>query len=88
MYSLYSIKLSERMDFYNAVSIFFWLKCVPINVLDSTVETETLLDTSVFVQKQYLSTNYDESNFGEYIDMKNQLKIKNLPNLLDDKKAA
>ena len=37
------------------------------------------IDTSLFVQKPYLRTNYMESNIEEDIDLKNQHRIKNLP---------
>ena len=36
-------------------------------------------DTSLFVQKPYLRINYIESNIEEDIDLKNQYRIKNLP---------
>ena len=37
------------------------------------------IDTSIFLQKLYLRTNYIESNIEEDIDMKNQYGLKNLP---------
>ena len=37
------------------------------------------IDTSLFVQISYLRTNYIESNIEEDIDLKNQFRIKNLP---------
>ena len=37
------------------------------------------IDTSFFVQKPYLRSNYIEANIEEDINMKNQFKIKNLP---------
>ena len=37
------------------------------------------IDTSLFVQKPYLRTNYREGNIEEDIHLKNQYKIKNLP---------
>ena len=37
------------------------------------------IDTSLFVQKPYLRTNFIESNIEENKNMKNQFKIKNLP---------
>ena len=37
------------------------------------------IDTSSFVQKPYLRTNYIEADIEEDIDMKNQFYIKNLP---------
>ena len=37
------------------------------------------IDTSFFVQKSYLRSNYIEANIEEDIDLKNQFRIKNLP---------
>ena len=37
------------------------------------------IDTSLFVQKPYLRTNYIKSNIEEDIDLKNQFRIKNVP---------
>ena len=37
------------------------------------------IDTSLLVQKPYLRTNYVESNLEEDIDLKNQSRIKKLP---------
>ena len=54
---------------------------MPINVFgNSSNNSEQKIDTSLFVQKPYLRTNYIESNLEEDIDLKNQYKIKNLPN--------
>ena len=53
---------------------------MPINVFGSTsLNPENKIDTSSFVQKPYLKTNYIESNIEEYIDMKKQFRTKNLP---------
>ena len=45
---------------------------------NSSNNSEHKIDTSLFVQKPYLRTNYIESNI-EDIDSKNQYRIKNLP---------
>ena len=45
-------------------------------------------DTSLFVQKPYLRTNYIESNIEEDIDLKNQYRIKNLPDPISIREAA
>ena len=37
------------------------------------------VDTSLFVQKPYLRSNYIESNIEEDNDLKNQFRRKNLP---------
>ena len=53
---------------------------MPINVFgNSSNNSENKIDTSLFVQKPYLRTNYIESNIEEDIDLKNQFRIKNLP---------
>ena len=53
---------------------------MPINVFgNSSNNSDNKLDTSLFVQKPYLRTNYIESNIEEDIDLKNQFRIKNLP---------
>ena len=43
-------------------------------------QSDSQIDTSNFVKKSYLKTNYIEANLEEDIDMKNQFYIKNLPN--------
>ena len=53
---------------------------MPINVFGkSSNNSDNKNDTSLFVQKPYLRTNYIESNIEEDIDLKNQYRIKNLP---------
>ena len=54
---------------------------MPINVFgnSNSNNSDNKIDTSLFVQKPYLRTSYIEANIEEDIDMKNQLKIKNLP---------
>ena len=54
---------------------------MPINVFaNSSNNSVNKIDTSLFVQKTYLRTNSIEANIEEDIDLKNQYKIKNLPN--------
>ena len=54
---------------------------MPINVFgNSSNNSEQKIDTSLFVQKPYLRHNYIEANIEEDIDLKNQFRIKNLPN--------
>ena len=57
---------------------------MPIYVFgnSNTNNSEHKIDTSLFVQKPYLRTNYIEANIEEDIDLKNQYRIKNLPELL------
>ena len=53
---------------------------MPINIFGhSSNNSENKIDTSLFVQKPYLRTTYIESNIEEDIDLKNQYRIKNLP---------
>ena len=53
---------------------------MPINVFgNSSNNSDNKIDTSLFVQKPYLRTNYIEADIEEDIDLKNQYKIKNLP---------
>ena len=54
---------------------------MPINVFgnsSSSHDNGNNIDTSLFVQKPYLRTNYIEANIGEDINMKKKFKIKNL----------
>ena len=54
---------------------------MPINVFgnSNSNNNKNEIDTSLFVQKPYLRHNYIESNIEEDIDLKNQFRIKNLP---------
>ena len=42
----------------------------------SSSQSDSQIDTTNFVKKSYLKTNYIEANLEEDIDMKNQYKIK------------
>ena len=54
---------------------------MPINVFgNSSNNSGNKIDTSLYVQKPYLRSNYIESNIEEDIDLKSQYRIKNLPN--------
>ena len=53
----------------------------------TSVNGENKNDTSLFVQKPHLRTNYIENN-NEYIDMKNQFRIKNLPDPISRRESA
>ena len=62
---------------------------MPINVFGNTSNNcEQKIDTSLFVQKPYLRTNYIESNIAEDIDLKNQFRIKNVPDPINIKEVA
>ena len=60
-----------------------------MNVFGSTSSTGlTNIDTTLFVQKPYLRTNYIESDMEEDIDMKQKFKITNLVDPTNDFEAA
>ena len=62
---------------------------MPINVFgNSNSDDNNKIDTSLFVQKPYLRTNYIESNIEEDINFKNQCRIKNLTDPISIRKAA
>ena len=52
---------------------------MPINVFgnSNSNNSDNKIDTSLFVQKPYLRSNYIESNIEEDIDLKNQYRIEN-----------
>ena len=54
---------------------------MPINVFGNSNSNDNgnKIDTSLIVQKPYLRTNYIESNIEEDINLKNQYRIKNVP---------
>ena len=59
---------------------------MPINVFgNSSNNTEKKIDTSRFVQKSYLRSNYIETDIDHDINLKNQYKIINLPEPTSDK---
>ena len=62
---------------------------MPINVFgNSSNISDNKIDTSFFVQKPYLRTNYIEANIEEDIDLKNQYRIKNIPDPISIGEAA
>ena len=62
---------------------------MPINVFgNSSNNSDAKIDTSLFVQKPYLGTNYIEANIEEDIDLKNQYRIKNLPDPVSIREPA
>ena len=62
---------------------------MPINVFgNSSKNSEQKVDTSLVVQKPYLRINYIESNIEEDIGLKNQFRIKNLPNPISIREAV
>ena len=62
---------------------------MPINVFgNSSNNSDNKIDTSMFVQKPYLRHNYIEADIEEDIDLKNQFRIKNLPDPISIREAA
>ena len=63
---------------------------MPINVFGNSSSSydNNKMDTSLFVQKPYLRTNYIESNIEEDIDLKNQFRIKNVPDPISIREAT
>ena len=62
---------------------------MPINIFgNSSNNSDIKIDTSLFVQKPYLRTNYIEANIEEDIDLKNQYRIKNLPDPISIREAC
>ena len=56
-----------------------------VNVFgNSSNNTNNKIDTSLFVQKPYLKTNYIEANIKEAIDLRNQYRILNIPIPIND----
>ena len=62
---------------------------MPFNVFgNSSKNNGYKIDTSLFVQKPYLRTIYKESNLEEDIDLKNQNRIKKLPDSMSIREAC
>ena len=64
---------------------------MPINVFgnsSSSYDNGNKIDTSLFVQKHFLRSNSLESHIEEDIDLRNQFRIKNLPDPTSIRKAA
>ena len=62
---------------------------MPINVFgNSSNNSDNKIDTSLFVQKPYPRHNYIEANIEEDIDLKNQYRIKNVPDPISIREAC
>ena len=62
---------------------------MPINIIGNfSHDNNNKIDTFLFVQKSYLRTNYIESFIEEDIDLKNQYKIKILPDPINIQDAC
>ena len=61
---------------------------MPKNVFgNSSNNSDHKIDTSLFVQKPYLMSNYIEANIEEDIDLKNQFRIENIPDPISIREA-
>ena len=66
--------------------IYFNLNKIPINVFgNSSNNSDSKIDSFRFVQKPYLRSNYIESDRDHDINLKNQYRIINLPDPINDK---
>ena len=62
---------------------------MPINVFGNTsINSVYKIDTSLFVRKPDMRTNYIEANIEGDIDIKNQYRIKNSPDPISIREAA
>ena len=63
---------------------------MPINVFGNSNSNDNgnEIDTGLLVQKPYLRSNYIEAYIEEDIDLKNQYRIKNLPDPISIREAA
>ena len=62
---------------------------MPINVFgNSSHDNNDKIHTSLFVQKPYLRTNYIEADIEDDIDLKNEYRIKNLPDPISIRELA
>ena len=81
--SLYSYKYNYHYNtIHICIVVIIHILNMPIIVFGNTS------NTSLFVQKPYLITNYIKSKIEEDIDLKNQYRIKNLPDPVSIKEAA
>ena len=78
------------MNNYNFTIVNIHILNMPINVFGNSNSNDngSKIDTSLFVQKPYLRTNYIEANIEEDIDLKNQYRIKNIPDPISIREAA
>ena len=62
---------------------------MPIKVFGNSSHDNTIkIDTSLIVQKPYLRSNHIKAIIEKDIDLKNQFRIKNLPNPISLRLAA
>ena len=78
------------MNYYDAV-LKTYFNHMPINVFgnsSSSYDKVNKIDTSLFVQKPCLRTNFIEAIIEKSIDLKNQFRIENLPDPISIGEAA
>ena len=75
------IEYKYKYNCMNSCYVFLISLDMPINVFgnNDSNDKKSKIDTSLFVQKPFLRTNYIEANIEEDIDLKNQYRINNLP---------
>ena len=77
------------VQLYLCIVVIIHFLNTPINVFgNSSNNSDNKNDTSLFVQKPYLRTNYIESIIEEDIDLENQYRITNLPDPISIREAA
>ena len=77
------------MSMYKNIIVIIYILNMPVNVFgNSSNNSSNKVDTSLFVQKPYLRTNYIEANIAEDIDLKIQYRIKNLPDPISIREPA
>ena len=88
--SLYLYKYNYHYDiFHISIVLIIYILNMPINVFgNSSNNSDNKIDNSLFVQKTYLRSNCIEANIEEHIDLKNQFRIKNLPDPISIREAA
>ena len=80
LFVLFLFNWKNELLWYYFKNVFSVLLKMPINVFgNSSNNSDNKIDTSLFVQKLYLGSNYIESNIEEDIHSKNHYRVKNLP---------
>ena len=88
--SMYLYKYNYHYNIFHICTVVIvYILNMPINVFgNSSNDSDNKIDTSLFVQKPFLRTNYIEANKGEDIDWKNQFRYKNLTDPIRIREAA
>ena len=88
--SLYLYKYNYQYNIiHKCIVVITYILNMPINVFGKTSNSfDKKIDTSLFVQKPYLRTNYIEARIEKDINIKNQFRIKNLPDPISIREAT